>query len=88
MDSLRALMGIVNQESILFNDTIFNNIAFHRKTDATHAGLMYRSSGTYRQHAHNFILETDKGYQTNIGDRGTKISGGQQWRICVLPGLY
>ncbi len=79
MDSLRALMGIVNQESILFNDSIFNNIAFG-KTDATMQDVEVAARIA---NAHNFILETDKGYQTNIGDRGTKLSGGQRQRICI-----
>jgi subfamily B ATP-binding cassette protein MsbA len=78
-DSLRALMGVVNQESILFNDSIFNNIAFGKpnasKEDVENAARI--------ANAHNFILETDKGYETNIGDRGTKLSGGQRQRICI-----
>lgn len=78
-NSLRAQMGIVNQESILFNDSIFNNIAFG-KTDATMADV---EAAARIANAHNFILETDKGYQTNIGDRGTKLSGGQRQRICI-----
>lgn len=79
MDSLRSLMGIVNQESILFNDTIFNNIAFG-KTDATAEEV---ETAAKIANAHNFITETDNGYQTNIGDRGTKLSGGQRQRICI-----
>lgn len=79
MESLRAMMGIVNQESILFNDTIFNNIAFG-KTDATQAQV---EAAARIANAHNFILETGKGYQTNTGDRGTKLSGGQRQRICI-----
>jgi subfamily B ATP-binding cassette protein MsbA len=78
-DSLRALFGIVNQESILFNDTIFGNIAFG-KTDATMEEVM---AAAKIANAHNFIIETEKGYQTNIGDRGTKLSGGQRQRICI-----
>jgi subfamily B ATP-binding cassette protein MsbA len=79
MDSVRALMGVVNQESILFNDTIFNNIAFG-KTNATMADV---ETAARIANAHNFILETEKGYETNIGDRGTKLSGGQRQRICI-----
>ncbi len=78
-DSLRSLMGIVNQESILFNDTIFNNIAFG-KTDAT---IEQVEAAARIANAHNFILEAENGYQTNIGDRGTKLSGGQRQRICI-----
>jgi subfamily B ATP-binding cassette protein MsbA len=78
-ESLRALMGIVNQESILFNDTIFNNIAFG-KTNVTQEQV---EAAARIANAHNFIMETDKGYQTNTGDRGTKLSGGQRQRICI-----
>lgn len=77
--SLRALMGIVNQESILFNDTIFNNIAFG-KNDVTQEQV---EAAARIANAHNFIMETDNGYQTNTGDRGTKLSGGQRQRICI-----
>jgi len=79
VDSLRSLMGIVNQESILFNDTIFNNIAFG-KPNAT---MEQVENAARIANAHNFISETDKGYQANIGDRGTKLSGGQRQRICI-----
>ncbi|MDB5025770.1 MAG: antibiotic transporter ATP-binding protein [Mucilaginibacter sp.] len=78
-DSLRALLGIVNQESILFNDTIFNNIAFG-KTDVSQQRV---EEAARIANAHNFIMETDDGYKTNIGDRGTKLSGGQRQRICI-----
>ena len=79
MNSLRALMGVVNQESILFNDTIFNNIAFG-KPGATMAEV---EAAAKIANAHTFILETENGYETNIGDRGTKLSGGQRQRICI-----
>jgi subfamily B ATP-binding cassette protein MsbA len=78
-DSLRSLMGIVNQESILFNDTIYNNIAFG-KPNATVAEV---EAAARIANAHNFIEETEQGYNTNIGDRGTKLSGGQRQRICI-----
>jgi subfamily B ATP-binding cassette protein MsbA len=78
-DSLRSIMGIVNQESILFNDTIFNNIAFG-KTNAT---LEQAEAAARIANAHNFIVEAESGYETNIGDRGTKLSGGQRQRICI-----
>lgn len=77
--SLRSLMGTVNQESILFNDTIFNNIAFG-VNGATQEQV---EAAAKIANAHNFILETDKAYQTNIGDRGIKLSGGQRQRICI-----
>ncbi len=78
-ESLRALMGFVNQESILFNETIFNNIAFG-KPNAT---LEEVEAAAKIANAHEFILTTENGYQTNIGDRGSKLSGGQKQRICI-----
>ncbi|MDB4924351.1 ABC transporter ATP-binding protein [Mucilaginibacter sp.] len=78
-ESLRALMGFVNQESILFNDSIYNNIAFG-KVDATPEQV---EAAARIANAHSFILETEEGYNTNIGDRGTKLSGGQRQRICI-----
>lgn len=77
--SLRSLLGVVNQESILFNDSIFNNIAFG-KTNITKDEVI---AAAKIANAHNFIIETEKGYETNIGDRGTKLSGGQRQRICI-----
>jgi subfamily B ATP-binding cassette protein MsbA len=77
--SLRALMGVVNQESVLFNDTIYNNIAFG-KEGVTPAEV---EAAAKIANAHNFIIEAEQGYQTNIGDRGTKLSGGQRQRICI-----
>jgi subfamily B ATP-binding cassette protein MsbA len=77
--SLRSLMGIVNQESILFNDTIYNNIVFGRSgftpQDVENAAKI--------ANAHEFILKTENAYETNIGDRGIKLSGGQKQRICI-----
>jgi subfamily B ATP-binding cassette protein MsbA len=78
-DSVRAQFGTVNQESILFNDSIFGNIAFG-KTDATMEQVV---AAAKIANAHNFIIETEKGYETNIGDRGAKLSGGQRQRICI-----
>ncbi|WP_426669268.1 ABC transporter ATP-binding protein [Mucilaginibacter sp. McL0603] len=83
MNSLRSLMGIVNQETILFNDSIFNNIAFG-KTNVT---IEQVEEAARIANAHNFIIETEKGYQTNIGDRGTKLSGGQRQRICIARAI-
>lgn len=79
MDSLRAQLGFVNQESILFNDTIFNNIAFG-KSDATQEQV---EAAAKIANAHEFIVNTDNGYQTNIGDRGVKLSGGQKQRLSI-----
>lgn len=78
-DNVRELMGIVNQESILFNDTIFNNIAFARPT----ATIAEVEAAARVANAHNFIMDTENGYQTNIGDKGSKLSGGQRQRICI-----
>jgi subfamily B ATP-binding cassette protein MsbA len=79
IESVRALMGIVNQEAILFNDTIFNNIAFG-KPDATIAEVEQAAKVA---NAHDFISTTEKGYDTFIGDRGVKLSGGQKQRISI-----
>jgi ATP-binding cassette, subfamily B, bacterial MsbA len=78
-DSLRALMGTVNQESILFNDTIFNNIAF----GVQNATLDEVMAAAKIANAHQFIEGTENAYYTNIGDRGVKLSGGQRQRICI-----
>ena len=79
MDSLRQHMGIVNQDSILFNDSIFNNISFGRP-GATEAEVI---EAARIANAHEFITATKDGYQTNIGDKGVKLSGGQRQRICI-----
>lgn len=76
---LRNLMGIVTQESILFNDTVFNNIAFGIK-GATEAQVIEAAKIA---NAHGFISQLEKGYQTNIGDRGSKLSGGQRQRLSI-----
>jgi subfamily B ATP-binding cassette protein MsbA len=75
---LRALMGIVTQESVLFNDSIFNNIAFG--TDAT---LEQVQAAAQIANAHEFIETSEDGYATIIGDRGSKLSGGQRQRISI-----
>jgi len=76
---LRNLMGIVSQESILFNDTIYNNIAFGMES-ANEEQIIEAAKVA---NAHEFILQTENGYQTNIGDRGSKLSGGQRQRISI-----
>ena len=78
-DSLRSKLGIVNQQSILFNDTIANNIAFSRPE----ASLAEIIAAAKIANADDFILNTEKGYDTNIGDGGNKLSGGQRQRICI-----
>lgn len=80
--SLRDQMGIVTQESILFNDTIFNNIAFG--TDATEEQVI---AAAKIANAHDFILEQNDSYQTVIGDRGTKLSGGQRQRLSIARAI-
>lgn len=79
LTDLRALMGIVSQEAILFNDSIYNNIVFGLK-DVTEAEVIQAAKVA---NAHEFILATEEGYQTNIGDRGGKLSGGQRQRITI-----
>jgi len=79
LDSLRSLMGNVNQEPILFNDTIFNNIAFGVE-NATEQQVIEAAKIA---NAHDFIMEKEEGYRTNVGDRGCKLSGGQRQRISI-----
>ncbi len=80
---LRALMGIVNQEPILFNDTFFNNIAFG-STNATEEEVIRAARIA---NAHEFIIRSPLGYYTNIGDRGNKLSGGQRQRISIARAI-
>jgi ATP-binding cassette, subfamily B, bacterial MsbA len=79
IDSVRKQMGIVTQESILFNDTIFNNIAFG--IDGADEETVMNAAKI--ANAHNFIIELEQGYQTNIGERGMKLSGGQRQRLSI-----
>lgn len=79
LSDVRALMGIVTQESILFNDTIFNNIAFGME-NVTEEQVIEAAKIA---NAHEFISEMSSGYQTNIGDRGSKLSGGQRQRVSI-----
>lgn len=79
LESLIRLMGIVTQESILFNDTIFNNIAFGMN-DVSEEAVMKAAKIA---NAHDFIMQTEKGYQTIIGERGSKLSGGQRQRLSI-----
>lgn len=76
---LRSLMGIVTQESILFNDTVFNNIAFGIE-GATEVEVMEAAKIA---NAHQFISQLENGYQTSIGERGSKLSGGQRQRLSI-----
>ncbi|TAH23916.1 MAG: ATP-binding cassette domain-containing protein [Cytophagales bacterium] len=79
INDLRNLLGIVNQEAILFNDTIFNNIAFS-KPDATEEEVIQAAKVA---NAHDFIIASENGYNTYIGDRGVKLSGGQKQRLSI-----
>ena len=80
---LRSLIGNVNQEAILFNDTIFNNIAF----GVEGATLEQVMEAAKIANAHDFIMEKEDGYFTNIGDRGAKLSGGQRQRISIARAI-
>ena len=77
--NLREFMGNVNQDPILFNDTIYNNIAFGVES-ATPEDV---ENAARIANAHEFIMQTEKGYQTTIGDRGGKLSGGQRQRLSI-----
>ena len=83
LEDLRNLMGIVSQESILFNDTIYNNILIGNLNAKTEE--VYRAAEA--ANAHDFILEKPNGYQTNIGDKGDKLSGGQKQRISIARAI-
>lgn len=77
--SLRKLMGIVTQESILFNDTVFNNIAFGLEGISEEEVVQAAKIAN----AHEFIVQLENGYHTNIGERGSKLSGGQRQRMSI-----
>ena len=81
--SLRSLMGNVNQEPILFNDTIFNNIAF----GVEGATMEQVIAAAKIANAHDFIMEKEDGYNTNIGDRGMRLSGGQRLRLSIARAI-
>ncbi len=80
---LRSLMGYVNQEAILFNDTFYNNIAFGVENSTENEVI----NAAKIANAHEFIMATELGYQTNIGDRGGKLSGGQRQRISIARAI-
>ena len=80
---LRSLMGNVNQEAILFNDTFFNNISF----GVEGATLEQVQEAARIANAHDFIMASENGYDTNIGDRGGKLSGGQRQRISIARAI-
>ena len=80
---LRSLIGNVNQDPILFNDTIFNNIAF----GVEGATMEQVIAAAKIANAHDFIMEKEEGYNTNIGDRGVKLSGGQRQRLSIARAI-
>jgi subfamily B ATP-binding cassette protein MsbA len=84
MESLRSHMSFVTQEIFLFNDTIFNNIAIGRP-DATEEEVMEAAKIA---NAHDFIMQTEQGYHTPIGDRGIRLSGGQRQRLCIARAVF
>ncbi|HPI86837.1 MAG TPA: ABC transporter ATP-binding protein [Bacteroidales bacterium] len=83
IDDLRSLMGMVTQESILFNDTVYNNIVFG-KQGVTRDDVIAAAKVA---NAHDFIEAMEEGYDTNIGDRGAKLSGGQRQRISIARAI-
>ena len=93
LHDLRALMGIVSQEAILFNDTVRNNIAFSTlpiEAQSAKAGASIDAaveSAARAANAHEFIINLPEGYDTNIGDRGSKLSGGQRQRLTIARAL-
>jgi len=82
--SLRNLIGIVTQETILFNDTVWNNIAYGYENAAE--SRVYEAAKA--ANAHSFIMATPEGYQTIIGDRGVKLSGGEKQRLAIARALF
>ena len=83
LKSLRSLMGNVNQEAILFNDSFFNNIAFGVES----ATMEEVVAAAKIANAHEFIMATEHGYDTNVGDRGCRLSGGQRQRISIARAI-
>jgi subfamily B ATP-binding cassette protein MsbA len=84
LDSLRRLMGVVTQETILFNDTVRNNIAYGLDGSVSDEEVIEAAKAA---NAHDFILQMPQGYDTVIGDRGTKLSGGERQRIAIARAI-
>jgi len=84
LQSLRNLIGIVPQQSVLFNDTVLNNIAFGDENPDELKAM----AAAKMAHAHEFILEMGDGYQSMVGEQGGKLSGGQKQRIAIARALY
>lgn len=83
LKDLRQLIGLVTQEAVLFNDTIYNNIAFGQEN----VSAQEVEQAARIANAHDFIMATENGYQSNIGDRGTKLSGGQRQRLAIARAI-
>ena len=83
ISDLRSLIGYVNQEAILFNDSFYNNITFGVE-NATKEQVIEAAKIA---NAHEFIMESEQGYDTNIGDRGCRLSGGQRQRISIARAI-
>ena len=83
LHDLRSIMGNVNQEAILFNDTFYGNITFGVKN----ATMEQVEEAARIANAHDFIMESENGYETNIGDRGCKLSGGQRQRLSIARAI-
>ena len=84
LESLRSHMSFVTQDTMLFNDTIFNNIALG-KPDASLDDVIAAAKVA---NAHDFIINTEEGYYTNIGDRGVRLSGGQRQRLSIARAVF
>lgn len=83
MDDIRSLIGLVDQEAVLFNDTIYHNIAFGLE----HVPYEEVEKAARIANAHEFIVNLENGYDTVIGDRGSKLSGGQRQRVCIARAI-
>jgi len=84
LESLRALTGIVSQETVIFNDTVRSNIAYGRSSEYTDAQI---EAAARAANAHEFIAELPRGYDTPLGERGTRLSGGQRQRLAIARAL-
>jgi ATP-binding cassette subfamily B protein len=82
-ESLRAAIGIVPQDTVLFNDTIYYNIAYGR----THASRAQIEAAARAAHIHDFVMSLPQGYETTVGERGLKLSGGEKQRVAIARAL-
>ena len=84
LDSLRALTGVVSQDTVLFNDTVLRNIAYGAAATKSHDQVVQAARDA---NAHDFIMELPQGYETVLGERGTRLSGGQRQRLAIARAL-